>query len=121
MRLPARFSQISSARQLLVRLCQRVNHGSIEGMEIRESEPMFNSAPVVVRNIKLGVDEPPRPELDLSDFALNDHFLSMLGTLDQLESGTIRKIEITAGIPTRILVESSVLSLMKDLRQSSST
>jgi hypothetical protein len=103
---PIRLSEISLARQVLVRLCQFVNYGSIEDVAIREAEPLSDPVPVIVRNLKLGVDEPPRPELTLADFALNDRIIRMLTTLDAIQSGTIRKMEVTAGIPQRISVES---------------
>jgi hypothetical protein len=41
-----RFSQLSAPRQTLVRLCQAINHGSIENLEVRSSEPVFNPLPV---------------------------------------------------------------------------
>jgi hypothetical protein len=40
---PLRLSDLSHARQALVRLCQTINHGSIEDLEVRHSEPVFRS------------------------------------------------------------------------------
>ena len=100
-----RFSHLSQARQVLVRLCQTINHGSIEDLEVRRSEPVFNPAPVMLRDVKLDADEVPRPELALSDFALSEQVCRLLRMLDKLESGSIRHIEVRAGIPRRMLVE----------------
>ena len=83
-----RLSDLSPARQALVRLCLRINHGSIEDLEVRRSEPVFDPAPVVLRDVRLDADEGPRPELALGDFALGDEVCRLMRLLDKLESGT---------------------------------
>jgi hypothetical protein len=103
---PLRLSDLSPARQALVRLCQNINHGSIENLEVRRSEPVFGPAPVVLRDVRLDADEGPRAELALGDFALGDEVCRLMRLLDKLESGTIRRVEVRAGIPRRMLVES---------------
>jgi hypothetical protein len=108
---PLRLSHLSPARQALVRLCQAINHGSIEDLEVRHSEPVFDPPPVVVRDVKLSGDEGPRPELGLGDFALSDEIVRLMKGLDEMHCGTIRRIEIHAGVPRRMLVESQVTSL----------
>jgi hypothetical protein len=100
-----RLSDLSPARQALVRLCQAINHGSIEDLEVRRSEPVFNPAPTTLKDVKLDSDEGPRPELDLGDFMLSDQVCRLLRILDKLDSGSIRHIEVRAGIPQRVLVE----------------
>jgi hypothetical protein len=104
-----RLSDLSPARQALVRLCQTINHGSIEDLEVRHSEPVFNPAPMVLKDVKLDADEIPRPELTFGDFTLSDQLCRLLSLLDQIESGSIRHIEVRAGIPRRMLVESQEL------------
>ena len=89
-----------------MRLCQAINHGSIEDLEVRRSEPVFNPAPLALRDLKLDADEAPRPELALPDFTLSDQVCRLLRLLDKLESGRIRHIEVRTGIPRRVLVES---------------
>jgi hypothetical protein len=101
-----RLSEISPARQALVRMCQAIDHGSIEDLEVRLSEPVFNPAPVMLRDVKLDADEGPRPELALHDFTLSGQVCRLFRMLDNLESGSIRHIEVRAGIPRRVLVES---------------
>jgi hypothetical protein len=111
-----RLSELSPARQTLVRLCQAIDHGSIERLEVRKSEPVYDPAPVMVKDVKLDKDEDPRPELVLGDFTLSDEFCRLLKMLDTLESGSIRHIEVRAGIPRRVLVESPKLGI-GDLRR----
>ena len=36
---PLRLSDLSPGRQALVRLCQTINFGSIENLEVRDCEP----------------------------------------------------------------------------------
>jgi hypothetical protein len=118
---PLRLSDLSPARQALVRLCQAIGHGSIEDLEVRRSEPVFNPAPVMLRDVKLDADEVPRPELALSDFVLSDQVCRLLRMLDNLESGSIRHIEVRAGIPRRVLVESHELGVQSLRRQGNPT
>jgi hypothetical protein len=97
-----RLSQLSPGRQALVRLCQLINHGHIEDLEIRESEPILDPPPPILKNVKLDADEEPRPELSLSDFVLSGEVVRLMSLLDRVKSGSIRHIEIRAGIPRRI-------------------
>jgi hypothetical protein len=83
-----------------------MNRGSIEDLEVRDSEPVFDPRPVMVKDLKLDADEEPRPELALGDFVLSREVVRLMGLLDTMESGSIRHIEVRAGIPRRILVES---------------
>ena len=103
-----RFSDLSAARQALVRLCQTINHGSIEDLRVRHCEPVFDPMPVALKDVKLDSDEGPRPELALGDFVLSDEVLRLVRLLDELGCGTIHRVEVRAGIPRRIILESHV-------------
>jgi hypothetical protein len=103
-----RLSDLSPARQALVRLCQAINHGSIEDLGVRHSEPVFDPWPVTLRDVKLGSGEGPRPELTLADFVVSDEVLRLMSLLDEMGCGTIRRVEVHAGIPRRIVLESQV-------------
>jgi hypothetical protein len=106
---PLRLSDLSYARQALVRLCETINFGSIENLEVRNSEPVFDPAPVMLRDLKLDSDEGPRPELALVDFVLSNEVLRLARHLDEMKIGTVRRVEVRGGIPRRILLESQVL------------
>jgi hypothetical protein len=54
---PLRFSELSPGRQALVRLCQVVNYGSVENLEVKDFEPTFDPPPVMLRDLKLDSDE----------------------------------------------------------------
>jgi len=98
-----RFSQLSPPRQALVRLCQRINYGSVEGLGVRAAEPMFSPPPRVYVDVKLDTDEAARLEVDLPDFEVPSEVRRLIGLLEDLKEGTIDRIEIRAGVPRRII------------------
>jgi hypothetical protein len=101
-----RFSHLSPPRQALVRLLQNVNYGQIKVLFFRDGEPIYDPAPVVVIDAKLYRDDGPRPELALADFELRDDVLRLMARLDTAKSGTIQFIEVRAGLPRRVVLES---------------
>ena len=102
-----RFAQLSASRQALVRLCQSVNHGSIEDLRVEQSEPVFDPAPVILKDVKLDSDEGPRPELALADFVVSDEVLRLMNRLEEMKCGTVVRVEVRAGIPRRIVFRQS--------------
>lgn len=104
------FSQVSQPRQALIRLCQAINYGSIENLQVEHAEPVFDPQPAVLRNVKLDSDEEPRPEVTLTDFVLSDEVVRLISRLDEMKCGTIRHIEVRAGIPRRIVLDSRMLA-----------
>jgi len=111
-----RFSQLSASRQALVRLCQTANYAQIEQLQVKESEPVFDPAPVVLLDLKLDSDEMPRPELTLTDFTLTAEFCRLMDRLDALKNGIIERLEVRAGVPRRLLFQPKVLSTEKGRR-----
>jgi hypothetical protein len=101
---PLRLSDLSTPRQRLVRLCQATNYGYIQGLEVKGSEPIFHPEPLVRVEVKLDLDDDPRAEVDLADFALADEICRLMTRLDELANGTIERIEIRAGIPRRLVL-----------------
>jgi hypothetical protein len=99
-----RYSQLSAPRQALVRHCQVINHGSIEDLKIEDGEPVLDGSPVMLKDIKLDSSEGPRPEVTLADFVLSDEVLRLMSQLDDIQHGTVRRIEVRGGIPRRILL-----------------
>lgn len=97
-------SSLSPARRRLLELMQSINFGRIENMEVRGGEPVFDPAPHVVREIKLGADNKPRPEVTLADFCLKAQVVDLWEKLDQLGSGTIELLEVKHGLPFQIVI-----------------
>jgi hypothetical protein len=104
-----RFSQLSAPRRALLRACQAINHGTIENLEVRNSEPMLDPLPVMLKDVKLDLDDGPRPELALHDFVVSGEVSRLMRLLDEMKCGTLRRVEVRAGIPRRIVLESQVL------------
>jgi len=83
---PLRFSDLSPARQTLLRLCQNVDHGSIEDLNVERGEPVFDPAPVLLKDVKLDSDEGPMPELALTDFVVSIEILRLMTLFDEMKS-----------------------------------
>lgn len=103
-----RLSNLSPQRQHLVRLCQRLNFGSIRGLVIRGGEPVFDPPPTLLVEVKLDGDDPPRPESELADFHLVQEVVQLMNRLDDLITTTIEVLEIRAGIPRRVVFRADV-------------
>lgn len=101
-----RFSQLSQQRQALIRLCQAINHGSIENLKVENSEPILDPSPGILKDVKLDSDEGSRPELGLADFLIGDEVHRLTRLFDNMKCGSVRRLEIRGGIPRRIVVES---------------
>ena len=107
---PLRFSQLSASRQALVRLCQDINFGQIQGLHVRDFDPVWDPAPTVLSEIKLDTEDGPRPENELPDFKLSSEVKRLMCQLDQLKDGKIERIEVRAGVPKRMVLISESAS-----------
>ena len=101
--VPMRFSQLSAPRQAFVRLCQALDYGYIQGLEVRDSNPVFDPPPPVFMDLKLESDDGRRLEADLTDFELRHELCRLLARLDELKDAKIERIEVRAGIPRRLV------------------
>jgi hypothetical protein len=84
---------------------QRINYGRIEGLSVRHGEPVMDPPPRVVREIKFGGDNGPRPEATKADFTLKAQVRDLFAQLEALGDGVIPCIEIQRGLPFRMTVE----------------
>ncbi len=94
----------SQQRQRLIELMQRVNFGRLEGLVVRNGDPLFDPPPRVIREIKFGGENGPRPELESEDFVLKAQVVDLLAQLDRLHNGTIDAIEVKHGLPFRAII-----------------
>ena len=109
-----RFSELSPARQTLVRILQAINFGEIQGIRVRKADPLFDDTSIVIIDAKLDKEEGPRPELQLSDFVLKEKVLRLVAHLDYLKNGAIQTIEVRAGVPRRIVFRSAFADFCPD-------
>ena len=96
---------LSVARQQLVGLMQRINFGRVFDLEVRDGQPVMDPLPRVVREIKFGGDNGPRPEAAKADFTLKAQVRDLFAELEALGDGVIPCIEIQRGLPFRMTVE----------------
>jgi hypothetical protein len=101
-----RFSQLSASRQVLVRLCQDINFGQIQNLHVRNGDPVWDPAPMVLSEVRLDIEQAPRPEGELPDFKLSSQIERLMRRLDQLRDGRIERIEVREGIPRRLVLVS---------------
>ena len=99
-----RFSQLSKPRQLLIRACQRVNHGSILNVAVTRGEVDLDSPPIVLTDLHLASEHIKRRELELADFILPGESCRLFSEIDSLHDAVLEKITVFEGIPRRILV-----------------
>ena len=96
----------SEPRRQLVRLMQDLNFGRIEGLVVRDREPVLTPMPRVVREYKFCGENGPRRERHMADFHLKSQVVELFQLLDDLADGRIEVIEVQHGLPFRVLVAS---------------
>jgi len=100
-----RKSSLTPSQQKLLAEMQRVNFGRIFDLEVRDGQPVMDPPPRVVREIKFGGDNGPRPEAVKADFTLKAQVRDLFVQLEALGDGVIPCIEIQRGLPFRMTVE----------------
>jgi len=103
--VPPRLADLSESRRRLLRLMQEIHFGSIEDLEIRGGEPVFDPPPRVIREIKFGGDRSPRLQTTAKDFAAKPQVAELLDSLTRIRDGTIGRLEVQHGIPFRMKLE----------------
>jgi hypothetical protein len=87
---------------------QQLNFGRIEDLEIRAGEPLFNPAPRLVQDIKIGAENGPRPESVIPDFLLKNQVIELFDHFDRMGDATVACIDIKHGLPFKLVVEQAV-------------
>ena len=98
-------TSLTPSQQKLLTEMQRINYGRIEGLSVRRGQPVMDPPPRVVREIKFGGDNGPRPEVAKADFALKTQVRDLFAQLEALGDGVIPCIEVQRGLPFRMTVE----------------
>ena len=92
-------SSLSLAKQHLLEVMQSLNFGRIENLQVRSGEPLFTKATKVVRKLRIGGENCPRPELFQDDFRLKQQAIELFDSLTSVKDGEILSIEIRHGLP----------------------
>ena len=101
---PPTKSSLSTALRQLLETMQRLGFGRIEGLTIQGGEPCFHPPPKIIKEIKMGAENGPRPELTYDDFNLKSQVAELFSHLSHLSDGSV-VIEVKHGLPFRLVVE----------------
>lgn len=101
----ARIDGVSQPCKRLIRLMQAVNFGHIDGLVVRDGQPVFDPPPRVVQEIRFGGDNGPRPEITREDFALKTQVVELFGHLSAMGDAVVETLEIRHGLPFRMSVQ----------------
>jgi len=101
-------ASLTPTRQLLLTEMQRVNYGRIENLAVHQGQPVFTPPPRVIREVKFGGENGPRPELSKSDFALKVQVRELFAQMEAMGDGLIVSIEIQRGLPFRMTIAEEV-------------
>lgn len=102
--MPRTKRSLSPARQRLVELMQEIDFGRIEGLRVRNGEPVLETAPGVLRDIVFGKVNAPNPARDRYDFALKEQLVEMFDFFDRERSVTVERLVVQNGLPVRMTV-----------------
>lgn len=98
-------SSLTPSQQKLLAEMQRINFGRIFDLSVRDGQPVMDPPPRVVREIKFGGDNGPRPESAKADFTLKAQVRELFAQFEALGDGVIPCIEIQRGLPFRMTIE----------------
>jgi len=101
-------SALSPQRQRLIEVLQETNFGSLEGLHVRDGEPVFTPPPQRVRLVRFLAENGPRPEAAKHDFVLKAKVRELLTCLDSVENGVIESIKVEHGIPVLMTIREEV-------------
>jgi hypothetical protein len=96
---------LSRSRRQLLELMQVYSFCRIEDLKVRGGEPVFEPAPRVTQEIKIGAENGPRPELEKDDFLLRAPIIELFEHLQRIGDGWIALVEVRHGLPFRLIVE----------------
>jgi hypothetical protein len=108
MRTAATKARLSAPRRRLLELMQRFGFGRIDGLSVRNGEPILDPPPRVVREVKFGGENGPRRELGLNDFALKAQVVDLFDEFDRMGDGAVETLEFKHGLPFRMKAEGTV-------------
>lgn len=97
-------SNLTPSRRELIELMQRINFGCIEGLQIRDGEPVFNPMPTVRRVFMFGKDNGPNAASNADSFTLKKKVTDLFEIFDRERSLTIQELKIDNGLPLRMTV-----------------
>ena len=99
---------LTPARKRLVELMQEINYGRIEGLHVRDGEPVFDPPPTVMRLFLFGKDNGPNESRGNDGFALKRKVAELFEVFDRERFLSIHELMIDNGLPVRMTVVDEV-------------
>ncbi len=99
---------LSAPRRQLLELMQRYSFCRIENLHVHGGDPVWDPAPRITQDIKIGGANGPQRELQKDDFLLRDPVIEVFQHLDNVGDGRVALIEARHGLPVRLVVEQPV-------------
>ena len=103
-RIESSKQEISAPRRRLLELMQDVNFGRIEGLQVRDGEPVLDPMPTKLRLFLFGKDNKPNVSRVNDRFTLKKNVLELFEVFDRERSLSIQELMIDDGLPVRMIV-----------------
>jgi len=98
-------SSLSKHKIRLVELMHRISFGRIEGLVVRNGEPVLDPPPRIVREIKFCGENGVRHESAKDDFVLKAQVIELLNQMEAMGEGVVQRLEVKHGLPLIMVVE----------------
>ena len=99
---------LTPARSRLVEVMQEINFGRIEGLEVRDGEPVFDPPPRAVRQVVFGKKNGPNAARAHDGFALKKKVAELFEVFDREQTFRVLELVIDNGLPVRMTVADGV-------------
>lgn len=96
--------EISAPRTRLLELMQEINFGRIEGLQVRDGEPVFDPMPTTLSLFLFGKDNGANASGVNDRFALKNNVVELFKVFDRERSFSIQELMIDNGLPVRMIV-----------------
>ena len=95
---------LAPQEQRLLEVMQAVNFGRIDNIEIKGGRPVVNADWKMIRTIRIGRENGPRPELEKKDFVLKAKQVEIFEHIRSLRDGAKIMVCVQHGLPEWIYV-----------------
>ena len=99
---------LSPARKRLLKVMQKINYGRIEGLFVRDGEPVFAPPPKIVRLFLFGKDNGPNAARGSERFSLKKKVAELFEVFDRERTLSIEELMIDDGLPVRMTVAEAI-------------
>jgi len=99
-----RNTTLSKEQRRLLLLMQEIRYGRIEGLSVRDGNPVFNETTKVVRYLKFSEKWQDTSMIQRRDLLDKPQISELMGYIGSLSEGYLESLEIQEGLPFRMSV-----------------